>query len=917
MSSEGGCLSCCSGLLLGRGRQRRRSKDSAKNAEKPRPDVGGVAASQALKEEVQRSIAVYMAGLRKQAQEEMDSAESRWASAWAEVLNHAVLAAQEGFMTAAAQSDVFVGSCITAYMEAAGQPVPVPVPGAAPSPVEVNGHLTKQMIMNFYKRGGTSKVRSFSEAELQEIFEFFDTDHDEKMSFGEFVTMQFVPMYLSVQSQAFPTPAGVALKPELSDAGLEYVTGEFQGAVEEAMANYAERLRAQAKEKSSVEIAGRTSILSLSGKQNLALTMALIESQVSFMSVLLSGDRTSASVAAACEQWKAFQIGTFKMFDRDDSGELDAAELSMCMQQSLKETNPLVQAPDMGVDFEQMSKHFLNSFDVNQDGKISLPEWLVSCAAFESTFLLASFYQEKLPQHIPLPGKDASLASLGSTKGISQLSLLSKDVSGRALSSVKKGVGLFGEEVPMTNMTAVTSERVGRSNITSNPNPFSVPGSLPTGPASLAVAPTPGMKAEVARAVAVYMARIRRKANDYSRSMERKWAETWSEVVNHAVLAAQEAFMNTAVKSDVFVGNFVAAFMEAQGSQVPEPAKGKKAKVVDVSGELNLAQVKGLYRKNSSTFTRPDLEDSQLEQAFELADQNSSNGLSFGQFVTMQFVPLYLSVQAQGFPTPEGVASASKQGLSSAGLELLTPELQAEVEAVLDKYAGSLRKKVSEQGDIEIVGRTGILAFNGERELALSIALIEAQVGFISVLLCGDRGNPKVAAACEQWKAYEVGSFIRFDEDKSGELDASELASCMQRSIAETMPFMDLESIDLDSMSSHFMSCFDVDSNGKISLAEWLVSSAAFQSTFLVSSFYREALPSKAPHVPGAASIPCSPAGSQVSRLSPRRPGSPETLKSGRSRMMESPLPPATPQGFLQPTLVPQKMSSRFFDGSA
>eukprot|EP00971_Amphidinium_carterae_P124845 2473086-Amphidinium_carterae.1 len=67
------------------------------------------------------------------------------------------------------------------------------------------------------------------------------------------------------------------------------------------------------------------------------------------------------------------------------------------------------------------------------------------------------------------------------------------------------------------------------------------------------------------------------------------------------------------------------------------------------------------------------------------------------------------------------------------------------------------------------------MALAGQRELALTVAIIEAQVSFISVLLCGDRDSPRVVAACEQWKAYEIGNFIRYDEDRSGELDATEL----------------------------------------------------------------------------------------------------------------------------------------------
>eukprot|EP00971_Amphidinium_carterae_P007999 158241-Amphidinium_carterae.1 len=91
--------------------------------------------------------------------------------------------------------------------------------------------------------------------------------------------MHFVPMYLSVQSQAFPTPIGVAEKPELADAGLEYITGEFQGLVEETLDKYAEYLRAQVQGSSGVKIASRTSILSLSRQQDVALTTALVESQ--------------------------------------------------------------------------------------------------------------------------------------------------------------------------------------------------------------------------------------------------------------------------------------------------------------------------------------------------------------------------------------------------------------------------------------------------------------------------------------------------------------------------------------------------------------------------------------------------------------------------------------------------------------
>eukprot|EP00971_Amphidinium_carterae_P315277 6266244-Amphidinium_carterae.1 len=157
--------------------------------------------------------------------------------------------------------------------------------------------------------------------------------------------------------------------------------------------------------------------------------------------------------------------------------------------------------------------------------------------------------------------------------------------------------------------------------------------------------------------------------------------------------------MNSAVQSDTFIGNFVAAFLQAQGKKVPRLSQGEQPQVMDLKGELNLAQVKGLYRAGTS-YSHLDLADHQVEHVFKLADMNSSEGLSFGQFVTMHFVPLYLSVQSQAFPTPEAVPV--ERNIASSGLERLTPELQADVEQVLNTYAASLRRTVQQHGDVEI-----------------------------------------------------------------------------------------------------------------------------------------------------------------------------------------------------------------------
>mmetsp|Transcript_42214 Transcript_42214/g.99080 ORF Transcript_42214/g.99080 Transcript_42214/m.99080 type:complete len:621 (+) Transcript_42214:24-1886(+) len=352
--------------------------------------------------------------------------------------------------------------------------------------------------------------------------------------------------------------------------------------------------------------------------------------------------------------------------------------------------------------------------------------------------------------------------------------------------------------------------------------------------------PSQELKDEVANAVAEYMARARWKAHDLKSSPEERWVGAWEQVINHAVMAAQEGFMLSAARSEAYVGSCIGAFLTAQGKPVPGPEPKSKRTVAKVTGSLTVEQVREVCQKSGDSFGFALADVNDILEAY---DTNNDGRLSFGEFVTMQFVPQYLSVQSQVFPTPEGVPS--KEGVSAAGRDRLTPNFQREVDVILSKYAQQLRSQASQANTSAQSGRTNMFSLApppaaiaaGERDMALTLAVVEGQLAFMSVLLGCEKGNAAVAAACEQWKAYEVGNFVGFDKDGTGELDAAELAACMEWSVQDGMPHVHRvfrKGIDYDEMAKHFIECFDVNVNGRISAAEWLVACAAFQSTFLV-----------------------------------------------------------------------------------
>merc|ERR1712032_1247135 len=90
------------------------------------------------------------------------------------------------------------------------------------------------------------------------------------------------------------------------------------------------------------------------------------------------------------------------MGDKDKNGTLDASELASCIKEMPHYTaySPLPVAPVdfSSVDYDVLANHFLEAFDVNQDGKISKSEWIVARASYLSLFIFQAQYKaDSLP----------------------------------------------------------------------------------------------------------------------------------------------------------------------------------------------------------------------------------------------------------------------------------------------------------------------------------------------------------------------------------------------------------------------------------------------------------------------------------------------------------------------------------------
>jgi len=378
------------------------------------PSQQCLAPSSEMKAEVLESVNAYMARLRQRAQEHLTSPQVLWHQAWSEVLEQAALAAQEGFITCAAQSDDFVAALIEDFMAIHGRKPPAASADGQRmqvtlADVDPEAGITRDLVLKHYSMSSSPRREAMGQCEVELMWEWYDND-DDRLTFGDFVMMQFVPLYLGVQNMAFPTPVGVPREADIPEVWTN-LSASIQTEVEIALAKYGEGLRQKVHTHQDIEIASRTSKMLHSMKRPETpamevLCLALVEAQLSFMSVLLCKSSPNAAVAAACEQWKAYEMGNFISFDKDANGELDAGELEACMEKSVRESLPAMQ-PEEHVDFRDMAQHFLNCFDIDNNGHISAAEWLVSCAAFHSTYLVSSFYAAS-----PLPTKQPPLPVL-------------------------------------------------------------------------------------------------------------------------------------------------------------------------------------------------------------------------------------------------------------------------------------------------------------------------------------------------------------------------------------------------------------------------------------------------------------------------------------------------------------------------
>eukprot|EP00812_Abedinium_dasypus_P009364 NODE_3058_length_836_cov_195.430218.p1 GENE.NODE_3058_length_836_cov_195.430218~~NODE_3058_length_836_cov_195.430218.p1 ORF type:complete len:233 (+),score=48.02 NODE_3058_length_836_cov_195.430218:3-701(+) len=123
-------------------------------------------------------------------------------------------------------------------------------------------------------------------------------------------------------------------------------------------------------------------------------------------------------------------------------------------------------------------------------------------------------------------------------------------------------------------------------------------------------------------------------------------------------------------------------------------------------------------------------------------------------------------------------------------------------------------------------------------------AVLAAQGGFMRVLL-GIECPPEVTITSALWMAGELDTFKSGDLDGNGFLDAAELASAMEASVtSEAANFA--TTTNFAEMADHFISAFDLQPDGKISPAEWLVARAAWLSTHIATQFYMpQPLPAK------------------------------------------------------------------------
>lgn len=413
--------------------------------------------------------------------------------------------------------------------------------------------------------------------------------------------------------------------------------------------------------------------------------------------------------------------------------------------------------------------------------------------------------------------------------------------------------------------------------------------------------PTEAVKDAVADTVKAYNVSHRKRIKEMRNSPEQIWVEQWQHMMYYAAMAAHEGFLQSAAKSDFYVGGCMDTFMDCQrraGASVsfttgPDGLTQLEGEITidqyvalaipDVSdaalayhqqyappGESS-AYIEAMYKQHEASIEA-------LKDNAKAYDVDQDGKLSFPEYVTMSFIPQLSAVTsiAGGYPLPvatDGSPVKSDEALAKSATDLISSRLKDGVNAAYETYFKGLRAKIDSRGTIEIVGMSNILeramnrmnsfgygaipsATTPEHDQAFSTAVLEGQGRFMAVLLGLEKlpshdsdPSKSLENVADLWMALECQMFKKLDLDYSGTLDVNELSKAMEDATSGVTPCYNYgapPTLDYEAMAKHFIDAFDIDSNGIISLAEWLVARAAFQSAFCTSAFYMQAsLPTK------------------------------------------------------------------------
>jgi Ca2+-binding EF-hand superfamily protein len=282
---------------------------------------------------------------------------------------------------------------------------------------DLNANVSKQQYLeHLQKTSGPS-----CEQDIDRLFKHYDLDKNGQISFGEYVSMNFAYAHLQMIVNAqCPAPGDIVMAfdddPTYKPASP---SASFQSDVLAVAQKYTERLQAKADgapvEIMSTETPGIFQRLTQSAfmytndenvrKQAEAVEKGMVAAQLAFIKVLCGGSEKEQG-KAALETWMGHESNVFDKFDTDHNSMLDVAELSACLSQKVSYA-PLVPCPSpffdhSSIDFEALAKHFVELFDVNQDGGISKAEWIVARAAYLSLFIVSSQYTgSALPMRAP------------------------------------------------------------------------------------------------------------------------------------------------------------------------------------------------------------------------------------------------------------------------------------------------------------------------------------------------------------------------------------------------------------------------------------------------------------------------------------------------------------------------------------